>query len=152
MWIKIANWKIYLGLESWLYAIVYWETHNYKMNAITAKNAVPNLLFKFINFKIAKSFIFYSLFYFPLSVITWPFFLSSKCELLLHQARPDMLLRRRNTKDKFIFNQGGIIIFTSCHPRFSIKYFARKSVICAHTIFRPKERDSRTYQISPERA
>ena len=42
--------------------------------------------------------------------------------------------------------QGGIIIFTSCHPRFSIKYFARKSVIRAHTIFCPKERDSRTYQ------
>ena len=46
--------------------------------------------------------------------------------------------------------QGGIIIFTSCHPRFSIKYFARKSVIRAHTIFRPKERDSRTNHISPK--
>ena len=49
-----------------------------------------------------------------------------------------------------VSDQGGIIIFTSCHPRFSIKYLARKSVIRAHTIFRPKERDSRTNHISPK--
>ena len=48
--------------------------------------------------------------------------------------------------------QGGIIIFTSCHPIFSIKYFARKSMICAHTIFSSKEHDWRTYHILLERA